>query len=211
MPKIDRLSRASDWIELDFVEKRETPPELMKLGIHLHLAGLSLADTTSVLERFDVPRARATVHNWVQKANVQPAAGYKPAHVAVDETVIHVNNERHWLYAAVDPATNRILHAGLYTSQSEAAASLFLGELREKHAVEDAVFLVDGAPWLHAACHRYGLQFQHETYGDRNSAERVFKRLKRRTNQFSNHFRNANVQTVETWLLAYCALRNQPI
>jgi transposase-like protein len=211
MPEIDRLTDASDWVGLGFVEKREKPPEVMNLGIHLHLANLSPADTTSVLGKFGVSRCRTTVHNWVQKATVQPADGYSPAHVAVDETVIQVNDERHWLYAAVDPATNRILHAGLYTAQSTAAASLFLAELRENHAVDDAVFLVDGAPWLHAACHRRGLGFQHQTHGDCNVVERVFKRLKRRTNQFSNHFRNTRTQTVETWLLAHCILRNQPI
>jgi transposase-like protein len=31
-----------------------------------------------------------------------------------------------------------------------------LSELREKNQVDDTVFLVDGAPWLQAACHRHG-------------------------------------------------------
>ena len=45
MAEITRLSGHSDWIELDFVERERTPSELMKLGIRLHLAGLSLSNT----------------------------------------------------------------------------------------------------------------------------------------------------------------------
>lgn len=29
---------------------------------------------------------------------------------------------------------------------------MFLEELHEKHLVDDAVFLVDGTPWLQVAC-----------------------------------------------------------
>ena len=45
MAEITRLSGRSDWIELDFVERERTPSELVKLGIQLHLAGLSLSNT----------------------------------------------------------------------------------------------------------------------------------------------------------------------
>ena len=47
MAEIARLSGCSDWIELDFVERERTPNELMKLGIRLHLAELSLSEYQS--------------------------------------------------------------------------------------------------------------------------------------------------------------------
>ena len=75
---------------------------------------------------------------------------------------------------------------------------MFLEELREKHLVDDAVVLADGAPWLQAACHRHGLRFQQETHGNRKSVERIFREVKRRTNQFSNCFSHAEAETVET-------------
>jgi transposase-like protein len=99
MAKTDRLNGDSDWIEVDFVEKEETPRRLMQYGIELHLADLSLAETTSVLERFGIDRCRTTVHNWVRTAGLQPADGARPDHVAVDETVIQVNDQRYWLFA----------------------------------------------------------------------------------------------------------------
>lgn len=47
MAEIARLRGENCWLELDFVECKRTPRRLMKLGIHLHLAGLSLLNTVS--------------------------------------------------------------------------------------------------------------------------------------------------------------------
>jgi len=68
MPKNDRLDGFLNEIESGFVGREATPKLLMKLGIQLHLAGLSLSNTVLVLEIFGVSRARPIVHNWVHKA-----------------------------------------------------------------------------------------------------------------------------------------------
>ncbi|WP_042661832.1 IS6 family transposase [Haloferax sp. ATB1] len=211
MPEIDRLDGPSNRIELDFVEKEETPQPLMKLSIELHAAGLSLSDTVSVLDEFGVDRARSTVHNWVQKADLQPSGGKAPDQVAVDETVIQLDDQQFWLYAAVDPETNEFLHLKLYPARTTALTQSFLADLCEKHDVEDAVFLVDRGPWLHAALHRLGLTFRHETHGRRNAVERVFREVKRRTRQFSNCFSHAAATTAETWLQTFAFAWNQLI
>jgi len=65
----------------------------MKLSIQLHLAGLSLSNTVSILKIFGVQRARSAIHNWVHKADLQPTDGREPNHVAVDETVIRLDDE----------------------------------------------------------------------------------------------------------------------
>ena len=87
----------------------------------------------------------------MQKAGLQPASGKNPNHIAVDETVIQLNNQRFWLYAAVDPATNEFLHVRLFPTRTIVLTRQFLQELAEKHDVADSLFLVDGAPWLQAA------------------------------------------------------------
>ena len=63
MPKSTGLDGYLDEIEVAFVERKATPRLLMKLSIQLHLAGLSLSNTVSILEVFSVTRARSTVHN----------------------------------------------------------------------------------------------------------------------------------------------------
>jgi transposase-like protein len=211
MLEIARLNDGSDRFELGFVEREATPEPAMTLGIRLHLAGLPLSNTISVLDSLGVERCRSTVHNWVQKAELQPTDGADPDHVAVDETVIQLNDERYWLYAAVDSKTNHLLHVKLSPTRNQAMTEMFLSELREKHLVDDALFLVDSAPWLQAALHRHGLDYRCKKHGNRNAVERVFRELKRRTNQFSNCFSHAEADTVENWLQAFAFAWNQLI
>jgi transposase-like protein len=175
MPKTARLDGCLDQIDVEFVEREATPRLLMKLSIQLHLAGLSLSNTVSVLDIFGVERARSTVHNWVHKADLQPEDGRSPDHVAVDETVIQLNDEPYWLYAAVDPETNELLHTKLGPTTTKVLAHSFLTELSEKHDVSDAVFLVDGSHSLQDACHRHGFDFRDEKHGYRNAVKRVFR------------------------------------
>ena len=86
------------------MEREATPKPAMKLGIRLHLTGLLFSNRILILDTLGVERCRSTVHNWVQKAELQPIDDADPDHVAVDETVIQLNDERYWLYAAVDLA-----------------------------------------------------------------------------------------------------------
>ena len=211
MPEITRLSGSSDWIELDFVEHERTPRRLMELGIRLHLAGLSLSNTISELEKFGVQRSRKAVHDWVQKADLQPVSGKAPNQITLDETVIRINDQQYWLYAAANPETNELLHIRLCSTTTTALTEMFLQELREKHDVENAVFLADGAQHLQTALQRAGLRFQAERSGNRNSVERIFREVKRRTTSFSNCFSNAKAETANEWLRSFAFAWNQLI
>lgn len=149
MAKIARLSGCNDWIELDFAER--TPNELMKLGIRPHLPNSSFSNIIRKFENFGVKQSQKAIHDWVQKADLQPADDASPDHVALDETVIQINGQQFWLYAAVDPDTNQFLYIRLFTTTTTALTQQFLRELQEKHNVSDAVFLVDYARHLAAA------------------------------------------------------------
>jgi len=169
MPENDRLSGCLDEMNVEFVEREATPRLLMKLSIQLHLSGLSLSNTVSFLEVFGVDRVRSTVHNWVHKADLQPEAGRSPNHVAVDETVIQLDDQQYWLYAAVDPETNNLLHTKLEPTRNNALTDRFFSEIRDKHDVDDAIFLVDGAAPLQQACRKRDLDFRYERIGVRLS------------------------------------------
>jgi len=210
MPEIARLTGCTDWIDLEFVERQRTPEYAMKLGIQLQLAGLSLSNTVSILDELGVERSRKAIHDWVQKADLQPTDGQSPNHVAVDETVIRINDQQFWLYAAADPDTNELLHLRLCSTTTTALTEIFLRELRQKHDVESAVFLVDGAQHLQTALARAGLRFQTIRHGNRNAIERIFRELKRRTSAFSNCFSHVAPQTAENWLQAFAAWFNAP-
>ncbi|WP_058994972.1 IS6 family transposase [Haloarcula sp. CBA1127] len=208
MPEISRLSGHRDWIDLDFVERERTPESAMALGIQSHVAGLSLSNTVELLDSLGVQRSRKAIHDWVQKADLQPESGKSPNQVALDETVIRINNQQFWLYAAADPQSNELLHVRLFATTTTTLTEIFLRELRQKHDVETAVFLVDGAQHLQTALQRTGLRFQMCRHGNRNAVERIFRELKRRTSSFSNSFSHVDPETAENWLQSFDCWHN---
>ncbi|RKS78132.1 transposase-like protein [Haloarcula quadrata] len=208
MAEITRLSGCRDWIDLGFVERERTPEPAMALGIQSHVAGLSLSNTVELLEDLGVQRSRKAVHDWVQKADLQPDSGKSPNQIAIDETVIWINDQQFWLYAAADPQSNELLHIRLFATTTTTLTEIFLRELRQKHDVETAVFLVDGAQHLQTALQRAGLRFQMSRHGNRNAVERIFRELKRRTSSFSNCFSHVEPETAENWLLSFARWHN---
>jgi putative transposase len=208
MSETERLSGCSDWIDLGFVERERTPRQIIEVGIQLHIAGLSLSNTKQYLERLGVKRSRTAIHNWVQKADLQPTSEVEPNHIALDETVIQLNDERWWLYAAVDAETNEFLHVKLCPTRTTQLTVHFLRELKQKVPVTQATILVDDAHHLKAALSRLGLRFQIRRHGNRNAVERVFREVKRRTSSFSNTFSHVKPTTAESWLQAFAVWWN---
>ena len=70
------------------------------------------------------------IHNWVQTAELRPTSDATPDHIVIDETVIQVNDERRWLYATVNPETNKFLHFRLLPTRTTQLIVLFLRELQ---------------------------------------------------------------------------------
>lgn len=157
-----------------------------------------------------VQRNQKAVHEWVQKADLQPESGRGPNRIAVGETVIRMNDQQYWLYAAANPETNHLLRIRLYSTTTTALTEIFLWGLREKHEVETAVFLVDNAQHLQTALQRVGIRFQTRRHGNRIAIERIFRELKRRTSSFSNCFSHVNPETAGLWLQAFARWHNTP-
>ena len=93
---------------------RTASERIIEVDIQVHLAGLLLSNTKQYLEKFGVERSQTAIHNWVQKAELQPTSDAAPDHIAVDEMVIQVNDKHRWLYAAINPETNKFLHVQLF-------------------------------------------------------------------------------------------------
>jgi putative transposase len=177
-----------------FVEREATPQPSITLSIHPHPAALSLCNTVSIRELFGVDRVKSTVHNWVHEADLRPADGHPLDHVAVDETVMQLHDERYWLSAAVDPETNELLNTNLGPTGTNVLAHAFFAELYEKPDVDDvprnrrflvcgrdamrlvdAAFLVDGETPLKDACTNHGLDLRDERHGNRDRVEHVYR------------------------------------
>jgi len=101
---------------------------------------VSLREVSKYIDKYGIDRSHVAIHNWVQKADLQPADGESPDRIAVDQKPIRIHDEQYWLYAAVDPQTNRILHSRLFPTYTIPIARGLLTELAEKYDGEDAPF-----------------------------------------------------------------------
>jgi putative transposase len=68
-----------------------------------------------------------------------------------------VNDERRWLYAAVDPETNEFLHVRLFSTKTTQLIVLSLRELQQHMPVTQATISVDDAYHLKDALSRLKL------------------------------------------------------
>lgn len=95
MSETDRLTGDSNWTDLELVECERTPGEFVEVGIPLHLAGLSLSNTKQYLEKLGVQRSRTAIHDWVQKADLQPTGTKSSNYVTLNETAIQLGTNRY--------------------------------------------------------------------------------------------------------------------
>ena len=102
-----------------------------------HLAELSLSNTKKNIEKLGVERSRTAIHDLGRKADLQPDSDVNPDQIAVDETLVRVNGQRHWLFAAAVPDSNQYLHFRLFQTRTAQLTVLFQTRTpRETAAVE---------------------------------------------------------------------------
>ena len=208
MPEIERLSESITWIDLSFVERRRTPEWAIQVGIRCHLAGMSLRDASQFLDELGVNRSHVAIHEWVHKAALQPISTVTADQLAVDEKMIRLHGQEFWLYGAVDPETNEILHVSLFPTANKQTTRWFLDELHRRYQLNNVVFLVDGADYLGPVLAEDGYRFQICSHGNRNAIERVFWEVERRTSSFANSFSHVELETAEEWLETFAVYHN---
>lgn len=73
----------------------------------------SFLNTIVFIDTYDSLRSRKAIHNWVQNTDLQPDGGKGSNQLALDESVIHINNQQYWLNVASDTETNKSLYVRL--------------------------------------------------------------------------------------------------
>ena len=208
MPKIERLTECIEWIDLSFMERERTPASAIQVGIRCHLVGMLTRDASQFLDELGVQRSHVAVHNWVHKADLQPISTVSADQLAVDEKVIRINGDDYWLYGAVDPETNEILHFRLFPTTTKQTTRWFLSELHRRYQLNNVEFLVDDADYLVNVLDEDGYRFQMISHGNQNAIERVFWEIERRTSSFATSFNHVEPQTAESWLQALAVRHN---
>jgi len=103
-----------------------------------------------------------------------------------NEAAEKVNGREVYVWAAIDVDTGELLAIKASWSRSSMDALLFLSRVLGART-NKPVFVVEGGPWYSWAFRELGLEYYHETFGDRSRVERFFGSLKRRTRVFFNN------------------------
>jgi putative transposase len=183
---IEELQLAdADANTVPFLDGERTPAGLIRLACALHASAASLAEIRDTLDWFGVDRSRPPIRNWCHSfaESHEQTFTAEPDRVAVDEKQVQLAEEREvWLYAAIDVDSKVVLHARLSEHRGTDPATSFLRELKEKHRVSDAEFLVDGMGYLTALA-KTDLS-GHPDYTDRNIVEKLFQTFTMRIERF---------------------------
>jgi transposase-like protein len=152
--------------------------------------------------------SRESVRIWAHRSS----SLFKPSKrarrlVAVDETVLKVNGQICYLWAAIDVDTNEIL--ALYASRGRGIPSAieFLRKVLDS-CEGKPVIVVDRGPWYRWALDRLGITYFHETFGNRNRIERWFRELKDRTKRFYNNINAKTLKSLEELVTAIAIMHN---
>ncbi len=131
MQLADLLKETLDVESLEAWENERTPTPIRVFGVRLHSMGLSVRETTAVLEWLGVERSHGAVWSWTHRlADRQPdPPSATPTRVAVDETAIRVDGELCWLYAAIDIESKLLLDVELFSRRGTDPASFTRAQL----------------------------------------------------------------------------------
>ena len=202
---------ATNSSDLPFLdeERTRTPAWLIRLACAAHAAAASLAECHDLCEWFGASRTRATIHHWYQSyaEHYDQGSTVEPDCIAVDEKQIQLaEEEKAWLYTAIDIDSKVVLHARLSQTRGTEPATTFLRELKEEHRVADAEFFVDGMGYLTALAKTDLIGDLN--YSERNIVEKLFQTYTMRVGRFHETW-NGSQPSAERWLTAYTAYYNQ--
>jgi transposase-like protein len=188
-----------------FRSHRYSPVEKL-YSVFLYIAGLSLRYISGRLCLTGA--SRESVRIWVHRFS----SSFKPSKrarrlVAVDETVLKVNGQTCYLWAAIDVDTNEIL--AVYASRGRGIPSAieFLRKVLDSCECKPVV-VVDRGPWYRWALDRLGITYFHETFGNRNRVERWFREMKNRTKKFYNNVNSKKLKSIEELVTAIAIMHN---
>ncbi len=183
--------------------RNKIPAKKKTRAINLYLHGLSYRQVGTILEI-----SHTTVWETVQKfakAVYQPkilAVKKQRNFIAIDETVIKINGQKRFLWAAIDVESKEILAVWITSVRNWWIARDFILVVL-KSCEGQPIFLVDKGPWYKSAFKSLGLDYLHVTFGPRNSVERWFRTLKERTKRFWNNFRGKDWRRVHRFVFLF--------
>lgn len=198
------------------IQREKTQSWAVALGLAAYASGLSFRRTAQLLHGMGVSISHVAVWYWKEKfaVNWRVWVGQLPDRIVVDETYVKVGGRTCWIFAAIDPATRRVLYLQAFRERKLWQTCEFFRELRRIYGHWAKQAVVDGGPWYTGALWLLQRTKRVRMVGGlRNYVERFFRELKRRLKAFDVSFpqRQSGLASVRHWLALYGWHYNQSL
>ena len=176
------------------------------LGILLYHRGLSYRDTGKILTVLE-PASYEAVHYWYKQFKELFIVGCKERRaIAIDETKVKLEKKQVYLWTAVDVDTKEVIAVYLSETRCSLDTYSFLKYVL-RFCMNKPVVIGDKATWYPWALQRLGLEYKHETFGERNAVEQWYSPFKHRVKRFWKRFPyHSTNQSILGWCLSYVVL-----
>ena len=176
------------------------------LGVVLYHRGLSYRDTSKILGVIE-PSSYEAVHYWYKQFQELFIVGCKERRaIALDETKVKLENKQVFLWTAVDVESKEVL--GVYISRTRTGLDTYSFMKKILRSCSNKPLIKgDGATWYPWAIKRLGLEFEHETFGERNAVEQWYSPFKHRVKRFWKRFPyHSTSDSILGWCFSYIVL-----
>lgn len=171
------------------MKRTRTRPAVIAYALYLYFSSRSYRCASKCLESV-VKRTHVAIWKWVQKYS-RYADRFRTDRrlvnkIFVDETLLQIDGQDHWLWIAYEPKLNSCLMMHLSRERTILVCYQFFKQLRKKFGRKP--IYTDGARWYSDACK--WLRLKHIVYGTelKNLMERFIQQIKDRTECFDDHF-----------------------
>ena len=198
-------------------ERKRTSTIVIMYSLYLYFLGLSLRNTSKALVIFrDEKRSYVSVWKWIQRFGSSQI--YKRKRVSafiIDETVIQIGSQHHYLWIATEPVHKTLL--GIYISESRnmLVAENFIRSLVSKYG-RHTVY-TDGGTWYPEACKILRLKHYLHSPSEKSLIERIMQYFKDRIESFDDYYpcnskrRDCNNSHVYNWVELFVSMYNNII
>ncbi len=186
--------------------------ELKILSAILYFYGLSLRKASKFISLFQ-KMSHESIRTYYHRIKriLKPPEKKERRLIAIDETKLKLENRHIFVWSAIDVDTKECLAVWATEGRSSFHAYAFLKEVL-KYCENKPEVVVDRGFWYRWALKRLGLDYKHETFGERNVVEGFFSLLKRRTKRFFSRFPfRSSFDSVQSWLESFVAIYNAEV
>lgn len=178
------------------------------LALLIYHAGLSYRKTSAIIGGLE-PFSYEALRKWYIKCDDIFKPGKKIRRiVAIDETKIKKEKQQIYIWNAIDIDDKTIVAVHISTSRTAFDAFYFLKMMLET-CDNKPLIMVDRGPWYRWALKRLGLEYRHETFGERSPIEQWYSQFKARVKRFWKRFPyRSTLSSIKRWCKVWIAMYN---